>query len=96
MKIEKLSPGMVVWDVHKERMGNTTMRSYASWAVLVISIDLNRQTVMASWNGNPARAYYKNSWSKWRKTEPVWIRSGLGKRPATRAEIKVMKEMEAK
>lgn len=54
IKFEKLKVGMVLLDIHRNR---DVMRTLASWPVKIVSIDTVKRTVMASWNGNPARLY---------------------------------------
>lgn len=89
MKIEKLIPGQIVYDVHSHRMGNTTMRTMGCWEVRIVSIDLEKGTVVATWNSNPAQTFYRNSIQKWREKKPVFVSTGaFGKRIATRAELK--------
>jgi len=93
MTIDKLKPGMTVYDTHSYRMGNTTMRTLGVWNIRIVSVNVANQNVIASWNGNPARIYFKRSWKKWRMKEPVLIDSGImgQQRLATRAELKEMK-----
>ncbi len=87
MKLENLAPEQIVYDAHKSKMGNTTMRSMGVWQVKIISVDLERQTVEASWNDNSPRTYGKESWSKWRAVKPILIGSNI-KRLATKEETK--------
>lgn len=95
MKIEQLKPGMTVYDVHSHKMGNTTMRTMGTWQVRIISVDLDKGYVEASWNGNPSTKYYGRSF-KWREHKPVMITYALGRRRlATHAELKAMKEAKA-
>ena len=53
----KLRPGLVLLDIHRERMGNTKMQHLGCWNVRVISVDDTTRTALCSWNGNPARTY---------------------------------------
>jgi len=93
MKLEKLQPGMVVYDVHSTRMGNTTLRTLGVWLIRIVSIDADRRTCVASWNGNTPRTYYESEISKWKAEEPYLVRSGMGylRRP-TREEAKAHRE----
>lgn len=92
MKIEKLQPGMTVYDVHRHKLGNTTISSVGVWEVVIVSVDTEYQSVVARWNGNKERTYYRNTWSKWRANRPMLIRSPMGySRLATRAEIAAAK-----
>ena len=52
VKFEKIEPGMELLDIHRERMGNTTMREWGSWKVQVISVDRAARTAVVSWNHN--------------------------------------------
>ena len=93
MKIESFHREMIVYDVHSHFMGNTKMRTVGVWTVRIISIDLEKQIVVASWNGNEPRHYHKRSWSKWRFKRPVLITNSCGQsRLATREELKELKE----
>lgn len=69
-KIDKLVPGQEVFEDHWERAGNTTMRRWGVWSLHVVSVDLARQVVKASWNGNAVRDYYWGSWKKWKLVHP--------------------------
>ncbi len=91
MKITNLQPGQTVYDCHKSTLGNTSIRSMGIWHVHIISVDLERNTVEASWNHNRAQTYREKTWKKWRKSKPVLVGS-LVKRIATRAELKAMQE----
>jgi hypothetical protein len=96
MKFEKLKPGMVVYDVVRRRMGNTTISTVAVWSVYIVSVDAEKRQVMASWNGNPPRTFGEHGIKKWRKKEPMLIRGALGSaRLATREEIKAAKLAES-
>ena len=88
MKIEKLKPGMTVYSVSRQKMGNTTLSTVCVWPVRVVSVDLENMTVEASWNSNKPRSFSRAIWSKWREKPPLLIRTGLGAhRLATREEI---------
>lgn len=89
MKLEKLTPGMIVFDVGSHRMGNTALRTVAVWKVKIVSVDLEKRTVMASRNFNAPMRFYEQSWRKWQLKEPLLIKGSFGQqRLATRAEIK--------
>ena len=97
MKLESLKPGMVVYDVGTYRMGNTTMRSVGVWPVRIVEIDMEKRIVVASWNGNPPKRFVSSEATRWRKNEPLIIRSPMGRaRLATREEIKAAKEAKGK
>lgn len=93
MKIEKLKPGMIVYDVGRTKMGNTNMTTVSVWPVRIISVDLEKRSCVAVWNMvNKAQTFYERSISKWREKEPMTIRNAFGRtRLATREEIKAAK-----
>lgn len=88
MQIDKLAPGMVVFDVGRAKMGNTSRSTVAVWPVQIIAVDLEKRTVQASWNNNPPRTFSEKSWKKWRKDKPLLVELLFGSyRLATREEI---------
>jgi DMSO/TMAO reductase YedYZ molybdopterin-dependent catalytic subunit len=72
-------------------MGNTTLSTVCVWSVHIVSIDLKRREVVASWNGNPCRRFGDRQIKRWRASKPVTVANGMGRRRlATRAELKAM------
>lgn len=89
MKFEKLEAGMVVYDVHRHKLGNTTMSTVGVWRVCIVSVDREERRVQASWNSNPPKTFYPCEVEKWREKEPMLIRGAFGSaRLATREELK--------
>ena len=93
MKFEKLKPGMVVYDVGRQRLGNTMLSTVVVWSVKIISVDAEKRTVDAEWNHNRARIYRERDYKKWRAVAPMLISAGPfgGKRLATKDEIAAAK-----
>lgn len=90
MKLTSLKPGMVVYDVQRHRMGNTTLITHSVYKVEIFEVHDNH--IVASWNGNPRQKFFESGVEKFRKNEPVMIRSAMGyARPATRAEKEELK-----
>ena len=87
-KFDQFQPGMVVYDAHKVRAGNTTMMTLGVWRVRIIEVDREKQTILASWNGNTPETMYRRSWSKLRLKAPLVIKNAWTTRLATREEIK--------
>jgi hypothetical protein len=83
---------MIVYDVGSHKMGNTTMTTVAVWSVQIVSVDAEKRTVTARWNGNAERKYFEGDIKRWRENRPMLIRSPMGRaRLATREEIKAAK-----
>lgn len=68
--MNKLVPGLVLYQVVRRKMGNTTLSTDATFPVRVISVDLMKRRVLASWNGNPPRLYTERQVLRWRRTPP--------------------------
>ncbi len=54
IKFEKISAGQILFDVRKA-VGRHAWsgRKHMTWPVYVRSVDAEKRTVVASWNGNP-------------------------------------------
>ena len=57
IKFDKIEPGMVLLDIHRESLGNTMMREWGLWKVKIISVDRDKRTAVVSWNSNPAQTW---------------------------------------
>jgi len=73
--IKNLKPGDVVYDVRREKMGNTTISHPVCRAVTILSVDTVRESVEASWNGNSAQTFRaRNGGFSWRRSKPTTSR----------------------
>ena len=61
IKFERIEPGMELLDIHRERMGHTTMSEWGLWKVRVISVDRAKRTAVVSWNSNPEEIWAARS-----------------------------------
>ncbi len=87
MKFNDIQPGQTVYMTQTYTMGNTSMKSVGVYPVYVKSVDAENEKVLASWNGNEVRSYYKRDFSKWKKDRPKLIALGHGQhRLAKRGE----------
>lgn len=50
IKFEKVTAGMRLMDIHRHKLGNTTMSELGMWDVLIVSVDPKGATVR--WNDN--------------------------------------------
>jgi hypothetical protein len=93
VKFEKIEPGMVLYDVHTYKMGNTSVRSIGAWSVRILSVDRAKRSAQVSWNGNQAQTYYAAKLEKLKDKRPVLVRTAYGayRRP-TREEAKALKQ----
>ena len=57
IKFDKIEPGMILLDIHRESMGNTTLREWGLWKVKIISVDRGNRTAVVSWNGNAPQTW---------------------------------------
>ena len=78
IQLDKVTAGMVLYDRHRELMGNTTLRSIGEWRVTILSVHIDeasmwasRDYAMVSWNGNRPEKWSRKkveklfSWSMW-------------------------------
>ena len=65
-KLEKLSPGQILWDYHTYQQGNTTLKKMGEWPIEIIEIDLENNRALCSWNGNKPEWKYRKQIEKYR------------------------------
>jgi hypothetical protein len=95
MKIEKLAPGMTVYDCHKYKTNGGT--NWGTWSIKIISVDVENGEVVAEWNNNKAQIFTEFHWKKWTLEKPLLISHGfMRNRKATAAEKKAHKEKQEK
>jgi hypothetical protein len=63
-----IKAGDVLYDCHKQKMGNTTMTRMATFKVKVIEVDAANRKALCSWNGNAPRWYNERDIKKLRRT----------------------------
>ena len=68
--INKLELNQIVYDVQRQKMGNTTIRIGRLFTVKIIEIAPDKSYVIASWNNNSPRKYYSTQIKKWKTSEP--------------------------
>lgn len=86
MKISQLKPGMRVWNTMRRKMGNTTVSTIGVYQIYVHSVFEDH--VMASWNGNQLKKFYEREIAKWKKDEPITVKSAMGSRRLANREEK--------
>jgi hypothetical protein len=68
--ISKLTPGQILYDLRRQKMGNTTQSRTACFEVKVCEIAPDGLSITASWNGNPKVFYSARSVEKLRVNKP--------------------------
>ena len=68
--INRLKPGQIVFSIESYKMGNTNIRCKGLWEVRIVEVNLERNFVIASWNGNTPRKFLPQDIKKWRVNEP--------------------------
>lgn len=79
MKITSLTPGQIVYTVSKTKMGNTTISSTSIHQVKILSINLEKGMVEASWNCNGPRTYVRSQIAKWKLKRPETKTDAFGR-----------------
>lgn len=69
--INALKPGDVVYDVSREKMGNTTLRRQVVRNVNIKSVSEDKRSVEASWNGNSVRTFREREVARWKRNKPA-------------------------
>ena len=67
-KFETVKAGDQLWDVHRERMGNTAMSRTGSWPVRVIEINHEEGWALVSWNHNRPERRYRRQIERYRRS----------------------------
>lgn len=72
IKFEKVKAGDTLYDVHRHKLGNTTMSELGLWTVKIITVD--ERGAHVSWNGNRAEWWPKTKVSKlYAKPPPSYL-----------------------
>lgn len=68
--ISKLQPGQVLYQIQRQKCGNTMVSRGCLYEVRVVSIAEDGKSIMASWNGNPPRRFYQKQVASLRVKKP--------------------------
>lgn len=77
-KLDKLTVGQAVWQITRQKMGNTAVRINSLYSIKVLEIDLEKRRVLRSWNGNKAEWVGEKEVSSWKLVKPEPKGSKLG------------------
>lgn len=68
--INRLKEGQILYQVVTQKAGNTSIRRKVVYQIKVVSIDLEKKMVTASWNCNKERAYGESQVRTWLVNKP--------------------------
>jgi hypothetical protein len=68
--ISKLQPGQVLYQIQRQKCGNTMVSRGCLYEVRVVSIADDGKSIMASWNGNPPRRFSEKHVANLRVKKP--------------------------
>lgn len=68
--IKRLKPGQVVYEICRQKMGNTKATRGCLFEIRIVEADPEGDWVLASWNHNPVRKYSQRQANKWRVSKP--------------------------
>ena len=74
IKFEKIEPGMELMDVHRVRIGNTTMSQWGLWYVRIVSVDREAMTAVVRWNGNLPQTWRRRQLERLYTNKPAHYR----------------------
>lgn len=70
MKLYKLKPDMIVYDVKRSTGLHIFNSKWSVWPVKILEVNEQENKVYASWNYNKPEWYCERTWSKWRIKYP--------------------------
>ena len=82
MKIEKMTPGMVL---HEHGRARDLMRTPGSWTVKITEVHPEHDYVVASWNSNRPERIYRHRAEKWKTVSYHDWRKRLEEKRAVKA-----------
>lgn len=71
-----IKPGDTLYDCRRQKMGNTSMSTMATWRVIVHEVDPVKRIAFCSWNGNAPKWWTERWLSSLRRT-PVKTRKSV-------------------
>ena len=70
IKYERIKQGMVLFDVHKQKMGNTSMSRWGCWEVRIIVLLPTDHAAIVSWNGTPQQTWREHKLTRLYEKKP--------------------------
>ncbi len=69
-KFSTIKAGDVLFDVHREKMGNTRMSRLGCWTVEVLEVNHDEGWALCRWNGNAPERKYRRALARYRRSPP--------------------------
>jgi hypothetical protein len=77
IKTSDLKVGDVLHDIHREKMGNTTMSCEGHWEVYVKAVADDGAWAALSWNGNPPKMHIGTVPKGYKRWPKEWYSPGM-------------------
>lgn len=68
MKLSRLTPGQLVWEIKRSKKGS--IRYNECYTIKILSIDLQEDSILASYNGNPPQTFKYEDCKYWKIRQP--------------------------
>ena len=78
VSFDRVYAGDVLYDVKRQKIGNTTMSHWVWWEVRIISIDHAKRKAVVSWNGNAPKEYCASDVARLYRSVPKAAREQRG------------------
>lgn len=69
--IRSLELGQILYEVARQKMGNTSIVRGVLYTVKIVDIDPEGKWVLASWNSNTPRRYNERQVRRWKIKKPA-------------------------
>lgn len=77
IKTSEVKVGDVLYDVHREKAGNTTIGIEGCWEAVVSAVAEDGSWAEARWNGNAARRHRETFPKGWKRQPKEWLRQSI-------------------
>lgn len=75
--IKRIKPGQTLYNYQRVKAGNTTMTREAEYKVQVYEVDLDKNQILCSWNGNQKKWVTERTFKNYRVKRKEKVKSNL-------------------
>lgn len=68
--IKKMQPGQTLFEVKRNTGLSSFCGKYSTWPITIVEVNVEKNYVIASFNGNVPCKYYEPAFKKWRVNRP--------------------------